>query len=55
MRSRLTVETPLGPVRIKTAAGYGVQRRKTEYDDLARIARERGMSLAQVRQELDEI
>ena len=50
-----TVETPLGPVRIKTAAGYGVQRRKTEYDDLARIARERGMSLAQVRQELDEI
>ncbi len=50
-----TVETPLGPVRIKISAGYGVQRRKAEYDDLARIARERDMSLAQVRQELDEI
>jgi uncharacterized protein (DUF111 family) len=50
-----TVETPFGSVRVKTSAGCGVQRRKAEYDDLARIARERGMSLAQVRQELDEI
>ena len=49
-----TVETPLGPVRMKTSAGYGVERRKAEYDDLARIARERDISLAQVRRELNE-
>ena len=50
-----TVETTLGPVRIKTSAGYGVERRKAEYDDLARIARERDMSMEQVRRELGEI
>ena len=50
-----TVETPLGPVRVKSAEGYGVERRKAEYDDLARIARERDMSMEQVRRELGEI
>ena len=48
-----TVETPFGSVRVKTSAGCGVQRRKAEYDDLARIARERDMSISQVRRELD--
>ena len=48
-----TVETPFGSVRVKTSEGCGVQRRKAEYDDLARIARERDMSISQVRRELD--
>ncbi len=45
-----TVETAFGPVRVKTAAGSGVTKSKAEYEDLARIARERGMSLAEVRE-----
>ncbi len=48
-----TVETPLGAVRAKTSTGCGVTRRKWEYDDLARIARERGLTLAEVERLLD--
>ena len=43
------VETPYGPVRIKTSAGYGVKRSKAEYDDLARIASENGLTLDEAR------
>ena len=44
-RSVRMVETGAGPVRIKRAEGWGVSREKAEYEDLARIARERGISL----------
>lgn len=44
-----TVATPYGEVRIKTSSGYGVTRRKPEYDDLARIAAEQDVSLAEAR------
>ena len=40
-----TLTTPLGDMRIKSAFGFGVQKSKPEYDDLARIARENGLSL----------
>ena len=40
-----TLETPCGPVRRKVSSGYGVRREKYEYDDLARIAREKNISL----------
>lgn len=43
-----TVETPYGSVRKKVSSGYGVHREKYEYEDLARIARERGCSLSEV-------
>lgn len=49
-----TVETCYGPVRYKEAFGYGVSRRKYEYEDLARIARERHMTLGQVRERLQD-
>ena len=42
-----TVTTDLGEVRCKTADGWGVSRRKYEYEDLAAIARKRGISLAE--------
>lgn len=48
-RKIATVETPCGTVRRKDAAGYGVCRSKYEYDDLARIAREKGLSIKDVR------
>ena len=44
-----TVETPYGPVRVKTSEGYGVRRSKAEYDDLARIASEHGLTLDEAR------
>ena len=43
-----TVDTDLGPIRKKFALGYGVNRAKYEYDDLARIARERSCSIEDV-------
>ena len=39
------VETENGPVRIKYSKGYGVSREKAEYEDLARIARDKDESL----------
>ena len=45
-------ETEYGIVREKIVSGYGICRSKYEYEDLARIAREEGMSLEEVRQKL---
>ena len=42
-------DTSLGPVRVKIAEGYGVAREKIEYEDLAAIARQRGMSLKEAK------
>lgn len=44
-----TADTPYGPVRRKISSGYGVERVKYEHDDLARLADERGVSLAEAR------
>ena len=51
-RSFETVQTPYGEVQKKISSGYGVTREKYEYEDLARIAREQGMSLAEVRKSI---
>lgn len=40
-----TLATPYGNVRCKISSGYGAERRKYEYDDLARIAGENGISI----------
>ena len=47
-----TVDTPYGPVRKKVSSGYGISRGKYEYEDLAKIARETGKSIASVLEEL---
>ena len=47
-RTTNTLDTHYGEVRVKEAQGYGVRRSKYEYDDLARIAQERGISLSEV-------
>ena len=51
-RAAHTVDTAHGPVRVKSAEGFGVKREKAEFDDLARIARETGRSLREVRAEI---
>ena len=47
-----TRDTPFGPVRRKEACGMGVEKSKPEFDDLARIARERDLPLSEVRREI---
>ncbi len=42
------VETSFGPVRVKVSSGYGTTRKKIEYEDLAKIAKEKGISLSEV-------
>ena len=44
-----TVDSPAGKVRVKYASGQGTEKCKPEYDDIAAIAREKGLSLAEVR------
>ena len=50
-----TVSTAHGEVRVKRAAGMGAERVKPEYEDLAAIAREKGLSLDDVRREIREL
>ena len=50
--SQRSLETPWGPVRIKTSAGWGVTREKPEYEDLAKIARDQDLPLDKVKEML---
>ena len=43
------VETPYGTIHRKTSRGFGVKREKLEFEDLAKMARERGISLWEAR------
>ena len=47
-RKTETVQTPYGSVRQKIATGYGVERKKYEFEDIARLARENGLSLKDI-------
>lgn len=47
-RGTVSVDTPWGSVRKKISRGWGITREKYEFDDLARIAKERGCSLEEV-------
>ena len=51
-RSVHTLDTELGQIRRKESTGYGIIRSKYEYEDLARIAREQGLSLRETKQKL---
>lgn len=42
------VETQYGEVRVKRSEGYGIKREKYEYEDLAKIAKEKNMSIDEV-------
>lgn len=44
-RASKTVESSAGPIRVKESWGFGVRREKPEFEDLARVARELGISL----------
>jgi len=46
------IQTKFGVVRVKTSHGFGVEKSKPEYEDIARIARETGSSVQDVLNEL---
>ncbi len=52
-RRNETLATSFGEVRRKAVSGYGAARAKYEYEDLARIAREQGVGIAEVRKRLE--
>ena len=47
-RECISLDTKLGTVHCKHSHGYNIERIKPEYEDLAAIARETGLSLEQV-------
>lgn len=51
-RDVMTADTAYGPVRRKVAQGYEVVREKLEYEDVARVARETGVSFGQAEEML---
>lgn len=51
-RTEETLDTPYGKVRCKRVSGYGAERFKLEYEDLARIAREQDISIAEARDKI---
>ena len=48
-REAVTLDTPYGPVRAKRSYGFGVDRVKPEFDDLAEIAERQGLSLGDIK------
>ncbi len=46
------VSSSFGDVRVKYSKGYGVERRKFEYDDLAKIAKETGKTIKEIEHEI---
>ena len=53
-RESKVLSTPYGNVRCKSVRGYGTERSKLEYEDLARIAREYDISIGEARRLVEE-
>lgn len=49
-----TIDTEFGSVRLKTSKGWHTTTEKYEYEDLAKIARERNLSLAEVKKKINK-
>lgn len=52
-RKEDVIKTQYGDVRRKIVSGYGVERSKLEYEDLAAIARDNDMSISDVRRMIE--
>ena len=53
-RRQYAVQTPDGEIRVKESSGWGILRHKAEFEDLARIARQTGKSIAEVLDTISE-
>ena len=49
------VQTKFGAVRVKTSHGFGVEKSKPEFEDVAKIAREKNISLQDILKEINII
>jgi len=47
------MQTKFGAVRMKTSHGFGVEKTKPEYEDIAQIAIEKEMSIQEVLKEIE--
>ena len=54
-KDQTEVQTKYGAIRFKTSRGFGVEKSKPEYEDLAKIARERNISLQDVLKEINPV
>ena len=52
-REEEILESPYGNVRVKCSKGFGVERRKAEFEDLARISRDKNLSLEDIKNQLE--
>jgi uncharacterized protein (DUF111 family) len=52
-REQTEIQTEFGPVRVKTSRGFGVEKVKYEYDDVARIAQENDLPIGDVLAEIN--
>lgn len=48
-REVVTKSTELGDIRAKKSFGWGIEREKIEYDDIVKIAREKDLSISEVK------
>ncbi len=48
-REESVLHTSVGDIRVKKVSGYGVSRQKAEYEDLLKVAKERGISIREVK------
>ncbi len=53
-RESVMEDTVIGPVHYKVSTGFGVTRKKPEYEDLAKIADGLGVGLSDVRKRIDK-
>lgn len=49
-----TADTPYGQIRIKKSEGYGIQKRKAEYEDLKEAAQKYNLPLEEVRRKIPQ-
>lgn len=53
-RAEFPVQTQYGTVQVKQSEGWGVCRKKVEYEDLSRIAQEQGLDIRTVRRAIEK-
>jgi uncharacterized protein (TIGR00299 family) protein len=53
-RKIVETDTPFGKIRRKESSGYGVKRYKYEHDDLAAVAKEKGISIREALRTIEE-
>lgn len=52
-RENIVIDTGYGKVQAKKSEGYGTKRIKAEYEDIARIAKETGLPISEVRKKIN--